>query len=219
MTVNAGTYHWIAWNLFLAVIPVVAAYALWAGLSYFPGRRYPALWVLWIPLLAVWFAFLPNTCYLLTEWRHLFIEDGLREAVLRAEFDRGAMLSIAKWGLFFLFYSGAGAACFVLSIRPIHGLIKRSGVSGLVFGVPFFLLTSVGVYLGLILRLNSWDLAQRPGFVWDAWLRSVENPTVLKVEIVFAVLLWLLYWIGDVWVDGFMSRVRHAMKPRNASEA
>jgi uncharacterized membrane protein len=85
-------------------------------------------------------------------------------------------------------------------------------------GVPFFLLTSVGVYPGLILRLNSWDLADRPGYVWESWLQSVENPTVLKVVIVFAVLLWLLYWIGDVWVDGFRARVAHALK-RHRREA
>lgn len=219
MTFDGPTYRWIAWNLFLAVIPVVAAYVAWAGLTRWPARRYPLLLILWIPLLVVWLAFLPNTCYLLTEWRHLFIEDGLRESVLRAEYDRAAMLSIAKWGLFFLLYSGAGAACFVLSIRPIHGLIRRSGISGVLVGIPFFLLTSVGVYLGLIVRLNSWDLANRPDYVWQSWMQAVENPTVLKVVIVFAALLWLLYWIGDVWVDGFRARFHAVMKrPRTSGD-
>ena len=97
---NLDAWHWIIWNVFLAAIPVVAGYALSLGASRFTIKRRIIPWLVWLPLLAVWFAFLPNTCYLLTEWRHFLMDGDMPQRLARADEDPGTMLSVAKWGLF-----------------------------------------------------------------------------------------------------------------------
>ena len=161
---------------------------------------------LWIPPACIWLAFLPNTCYLVTEWRHFLFDNHytmLRDA---AETNRVLMLSVAKQGLFFLFYSGIGVLCYALSIRPLDRLLQKAGFRSWPWAVPFFFLTSLGVYLGLIVRLNSWDIATRPLYVLQVAVQAVLNPLLLKTIIGFAFLLWLLYLLVDIWIDGLLLR-------------
>jgi uncharacterized membrane protein len=203
--------RWILWNLSLAAIPVVAAYLLAAGVQGWTLRRRRVPWPAWLPLALIWFAFLPNTCYLLTEWRHFLFDEhftGLRDA---AETNRVLMLAVARQGLFFLGYSGFGVLCFALSIRPIERTLREARVPLLPWAIPFFVLTSLGVYLGLIVRLNSWDLVTRPAYVLITAFQALMNPLLLQTILSFAVLLWLLYETVDIWVDGFSTRMGRAV--------
>lgn len=195
----------VLWNLMLAAIPVGLGYALGALL----GRKKsgPVVWLLALPLAVAWLAFLPNTCYLLTEWRHLLFDRQWEDLLDRAHMDRTAMLRTAKWALVFLAYSGAGVLLFTLAIRPIERWLRAAGKPFYLFAPPLFLLTSLGVYLGLIERLNSWDLVQRPMLVWREALRAVNSQTLLLSIPVFALLLWALYEAVDIWVDGIAERL------------
>lgn len=217
MVWDLAAWHWVLWNVFLAAIPVVAGYLLSMGATQFTiRRRFIPLWC-WLPLLAVWFVFLPNTCYLLTEWRHFLADGNMPERLARADTDQSAMLSVAKWGLFFLIYSGVGAATFILSIRPIHTLLRRLRVPGWIPGVPFFFLMSFGVYLGLIVRLNSWDILNRPMHVWDETVSALSRFRLMEAVVVFAVLLWLLYLLGDLIADGLAYRIRLRSGPHGST--
>jgi uncharacterized membrane protein len=197
----------ILWNLMLAAIPVAMAYGLAWGLGGRGKQRNLPLWVC-IPLALAWLAFLPNTCYLLTEWRHLLFDPQWADLFDVAVSDRRAMLSIAKWALFFLSYSGLGVLSFVLAIRPLEQwFLSRRGKPWMV--APFlFFLTSLGVYLGLIVRLNSWDLLNRPMFVWDTAIAALTRPAYLNAILVFAGILWALYEAVDIWVEGIEARLR-----------
>ncbi len=199
---------WVTWNLFLAIIPVIAGWALaeCARLLSVKQRLVP-LWF-WFPLAAVWMLFLPNTCYLLTEWRHFLLDDYWRDMRNAASFDSGAKLQLAQWGLFYAIYSGLGVLCFALSIRPVDRLLRLMKAPMPWLAVPFYLLASLGVYMGLVIRLNSWDIVTRPMYVVGIILEALSHPLVLLTVASFAVLLAGLYWIADVWVDGFSSRVK-----------
>ncbi|MCC6728352.1 MAG: DUF1361 domain-containing protein [Chthonomonadales bacterium] len=199
--------RWIAWNLFLAAVPVgLAAMIGWGAGGKGRKRRLPS--VLLIAIALVWLAFLPNTCYLLTEWRHLLF-DARWEAVLDAgHVDRGAMLSTAKWSLFFLAYSGSGVLLFALAIRPVEGLLRARGYPPYLYAPFFFALVSFGVYLGLIVRLNSWDLVTRPEYVWQVTVDSLASTRILAAVGAFALILWGLYEAVDLWVDGVAGRLR-----------
>jgi uncharacterized membrane protein len=201
------SWHWILWNLSLAAIPVVLASLLAAGAGAWTLRRKRVPWIVWTPLALAWFAFLPNTCYLLTEWRHFLFDShftGLREA---ADTNRLLMLAVARQGLFFLLYSAFGVLCFGLSIRPVERLLRQARAPLLLWAVPFFFLTSLGVYMGLVVRLNSWDIVTRPGHVLHVALRAMANPLLLRTIVVFAIMLWLLYEVVDIWVDGVTARL------------
>ncbi len=203
-----GSLRWVAWNLFLAAIPVAAAYAiawLWKGSGRAPR---PARIALTGVLGAIWLTFLPNTCYLLTEWRH-FLEvafDRDLYAAWTVEKDRGAMLGLVLHTLFYFAYSAAGMLTFALAIRPIHRLAAGRVGRLWVWAAPFFLLMSLGVYLGLVLRFNTWDLLARPEQIGDAIGRVASRPFLGGLVVVFGGFLWLGYIAMDIWFDGLLLR-------------
>jgi uncharacterized membrane protein len=195
----------VIWNLFLAVIPVVLGYGLAWSLGGRGKRRLPKLVCGLLAL--VWLAFLPNTCYLLTEWRHLLFDPRWEGLLDRAHEDRLAMLITAKWALFFLAYSGTGLLLFTLAIRPVERGVRSTGRNPIVYAPFLFFLVSLGVYLGLIVRLNSWDLWNRPLFVGKTAVQALLSPTLLISILIFAVLLWIIYEAVDLWVDGVATRL------------
>lgn len=199
--------HWILWNIFLACIPVVAGYLLALGFGVLTLQRKRVPWWVWIPLALVWLAFLPNTCYLLTEWRHYLFDPAFTEMRVAAQNNHVLMLPVAKWGLRFLVYSGIGVLCFALSIRPIDKLLQQRRINRIPWAIPFFFLISLGVYLGLNIRLNSWEIATAPGRVWEAATWALHDTLHLKTIVIFAGLLWLLYLIVDIWFDGLQIRL------------
>jgi len=195
---------WVVWNLFLAAIPVAAGYLLAWGLGNPGRRRLPLTICLFIGM--VWLAFLPNTCYLLTEWRHFLFDARWEEMRDSANSSRQAMLESAQWALLFLMYSGVGVLAFTLSIRPVERVLRSMGQNIFYYAPFFFFLMSLGVYLGLIVRLNSWDLVARPGLVLQSTLEALANPTLLLSILVFAGLLWAIYEAIDLWLDGVVAK-------------
>lgn len=197
--------------MFLATIPVVIAYPLAAGIEKYTLKRHSVPWIVWLLPFIAWFSFVPNTCYLLTEWRH-FIFDApfASHRDPTGGDDPMELLHVARQGLFFVGYSLYGAICFALSIRPIHRLIRAAKGQVVLFAVPFFLLVSLGVYMGLVLRLNSWDILNRPGYVLWVAKHAFETPLLLETIAAFAGILWLLYMVIDIWFDGLKGRLKHS---------
>lgn len=200
------SWKWTLWNLFLAFVPVVAGWVVAALLP--RTKRSRLLWLLLLPAALFWLAFLPNTCYLLTEWRHFLYDPQFQSLHDRADSYRPAMIKVAEWGLFYLAYSGFGMVCFTAAIRPVARQAARRKLMPNLWATPFFLLVALGVYMGLIVRLNSWDILKRPGHVWDVAVGAMTNPALLKVIVIFALLLWLGYFLMDAWADGMMARLQ-----------
>lgn len=194
----------MAWNLFLALIPVVLACIVYQTMQ--TEKKTPLMKFGVVVFGLVWLAFLPNTCYLLTQWRHFL--DGLdaTNLYLRSRFDTDTTLTLMKYTVFYFCYSGIGMLTFTLAIRPIARLARRSGATLWVYAPPFFLMLSLGVYLGLVLRYNSWDLATRPGVVWASVLEIVSRPRLSAFIAAFAGFLWLAYVAIDIWIDGLIAR-------------
>jgi uncharacterized membrane protein len=101
-----------------------------------------------------------------------------------------------------------GLLTLVLAIRPIARLMRNRGADLWVWGVPLFLLCSVGVYLGLVLRFNSWEMISRPGDVWAACVSLMGRPVLASFIIAFAAALWILYLVMDIWIDGLAVRLK-----------
>ena len=196
----------VFWNLMLAAVPVALGYGFGALMAR-KGKAGPAIWLIAAPVLLGWILFLPNTCYLLTEWRHLLFDRQWESLLDRAHMDRTAMLRTAKWALLFLGYSGVGVLLFTLSVRPIERWLRAAGKPFYWLAPPLFFVTSLGVYLGLIERLNSWDVVQRPMLVWREALTALGSSPLLFSIVVFALLLWGLYEAVDIWVDGVAERL------------
>jgi uncharacterized membrane protein len=201
----------VVWNLMLAAVPVVQAYAL-GWLLGAPRKHRLLTRVIAVPLTLAWLVFLPNTCYLLTEWRHLLFDPQWEDLLNRTHMDHAAMLRTAEWALLFLGYSGTGVLLFTLSIRPVERWLRSVQTPFYWVAPPLFFVTSLGVYLGLIERLNSWNVVNRPQQVWQEALYALQSHTLLCSIVVFAALLWALYEAVDIWADGVAERIPRIKK-------
>jgi uncharacterized membrane protein len=199
-----GIIQWMLWNLFLAVLPVVFAYAA-AGLASLKGRR-GWRWLTVAPLLGLWLIFLPNSCYLFTEPVHLLAAVEQDSLWPRARYEPEAAVRLGLWTAVSLCYLAAGALTFALSIRPIEAWARRAGLSTRYWALPFFLLMALGVYLGRIVRYNSWDLFTRPGDVLGTAAGLLHRPFLLVGISLFGLFLWAAYLVVDIWLDGATAR-------------
>lgn len=204
----------VAWNLFLALIPVALAFLI-VRLAQMPAVRAHVMAKVGLgALVVIWLAFLPNTCYLLTEWRHYLSE--LNQSGMYSQWafgrDHSAMLWLINNAIYFFGYSMFGMITFALAIRPMAQLARRWVPRVWLLGIPLFPLLALGVYLGLVLRYNSWDLVTRPDIVLRTIQNTLVHPFLLPLILVFGAFLWLAYFVLDVWIDGF--RVRFTRLPQ-----
>jgi uncharacterized membrane protein len=203
----------VAWNLFLAAIPVLLAQVIYRTEPRWRGRVAPSMGV--AILLLVWLVFLPNTCYLLTEWRHFLASLDASNLYMRSQSDHRLTLLLMLYTFFFFCYSAAGMLAFALAIRPIARLIRREGSVPWVWGTLLFLLVSMGVYLGLVIRFNSWDLVRFPGRIFADIYFVLQRPVLSAFLVTFAGMLWIAYFAIDIWIDGFVLRWRNAFGSRS----
>ena len=175
---DSGRYANLIWNLFLAWIPFVLAYAAYA-LSW--SRR----WLyLVIPVTAfLWLIFFPNAPYILTDLQHL-----ARETTSAPLWYDVIML---------VWFSWTGLLLGLVSLYFMHHIIQRT--FGRVTGWGFVLivsgLSSFGVYLGRFVRFNSWDLLQAPGELAVSIFGIVIDPSLRVVAFtsLFAVFYLFVY--------------------------
>ena len=201
----------VLWNLFLAVIPVVLAFAIARGARRDMRATGRIRWGRWLPLGVVWLVFLPNSCYLLTEWRH-YLETLTRSPLYaQAHQSRDGQLDFFITTGFYLFYSGAGLLAFFLALWPLDRLTRRRlGWAGTLLRPLVFPLCALGVYLGLTRgRFNTWDLVNAPKLaaLLAMTTQVFQRPFLLALILSFGAVLWLFYAAFDIWMDGVAWRL------------
>lgn len=195
----------VMWNGMLAAIPIAVAYAFRWVLDKKPTslRRYATA----AALAVIWFVFLPNTCYLLTEWRHFLAALDSQNLFLQADGDSMVFIKLILGSLFYFLYSAFGMVAFAMAIRPVERAAINRGLCIRFWGFPFFAAVSLGVYLGLVLRFNSWDLATNPGIVWQSIVEVGGHPRLAAFILAFGAFLWFAYESLDIWIDGLKYRL------------
>lgn len=136
---GSQNYNWMIWNLFLGWIPVIASTYVVRS-----SKRFTS--ILWS---GIWFIFLPNAFYMLTDFIYL----------------RSAHGKIFWYDLVFFFsFASTGILIGVLSLYQMQELVtKMKGVNaGRIFAFVTLCLNGVGVYIGRFLRWNSWDVVTDP---------------------------------------------------------
>jgi uncharacterized membrane protein len=171
---GSRTYLFLIWNLVLAWVPLVSAYAL----AHVPqGRMH---WPKLLALGAVWLVFFPNAPYLVTDLLHL-----------------GDSRTVPKWFDASMLFTFAWAGCAVgfASLSAVHSRVRQAvgRAWGWAFVIAVSALTAFGVYLGRFKRWNSWDVVSEPEALLRDVARLVLNPTdhpaMLGFTAQFAVLL------------------------------
>ena len=206
----------VLWNLFLAVIPVALAFVIARGVRRERAATGTVQWLLWGPLALVWLLFLPNSCYLLTEWRHYLTTLTQSQLFAEAHHSGDGRVDFFLVTGFYLVYSGVGLLAFFLAVWPLDRLTRvRLGWLGAALRPLIFPLCALGVYLGLMRgRFNSWDLlsASRLSELLATTAQVFQRPYLTGLILLFGAVLWLFYAAFDIWMDGWAWRLsrRHA---------
>ena len=159
-----GGFRYLVWNLWLAWLPLVFALLLYVAYR----RRHTTAEL--IAIGAAWLVFLPNAPYMLTDFIHLGDRHRLVDSLILASFAFTAL--------------ALGFASLLL-VQIV--VTRKAGASvGWLVALGALFLASFGVYLGRVLRFNSWDVVTRPRFVaWTMW-QGLDDPFA-HVHILFFV--------------------------------
>jgi uncharacterized membrane protein len=170
---------YLPWNLFLAWVP----YVLGRAIHRLAERTQHGTGVLILPV-GLWLLFFPNAPYIVTDLVHLTESPG-----------RYVLVD----GVLIVAFAGLGLALAITSLGAVHGVVRdRLGQSvGWAFVAAAGLLTGVGVWLGRVLRWNSWDLFTDPVGLLGTLGRGLASPTAyirpLAFSAAFGGALLLLY--------------------------
>lgn len=143
---------WMTWNTLLAWIPVALAFGLfrWRGRS--PDHVRTPVWWTGVVLFVL---FLPNAPYVVTDLVHL------RDDVLLVPGRWGVVTGVLPVYAAFI---GSGLLAYYLALRELSLYLERVGLVAWrgVTVMGLHALSAVGVYLGRLARLNSWEPVVEP---------------------------------------------------------
>ena len=182
---GAAGYPYLVWNLTLAWIPMLLAILLVSSYA----RRRSAFELLAVG--ALWLLFLPNAPYVLTDFIHLGQAHRLYDTLLVGSF------------------AFTGLALGFASLLLVQLVVTRAGgaLLGWVTAVVALFSASVGIYLGRVVRLNSWDALQRPSRLWDIAQPRLADPLGNRYLLGFVVLFCGFLTLTYVGFYGFTSLV------------
>jgi uncharacterized membrane protein len=171
-------HDFMAWNSFLAFIPLVLSLWLFRG----RGRRSP----LWWAMAGVWLAFLPNAPYILTDIIHL-VHDVRRIHSIWII----TLIVVPQYFLFMAF----GLQAYSISVMNLGHYLQRQGLGRWICPAEVVIhgLCAVGIYLGRFPRFNSWDLVLAPHSVVLGLVHSMTQPRSLGIMVVTFTVLALVY--------------------------
>jgi uncharacterized membrane protein len=195
---GSGAYDFLAWNLFLAWLPLLFAAAT---LRLRRGRRTRAAA---IPAGLLWLAFFPNAPYIVTDYVHVRIE-GTDHLALDL-----TMLTAA---------AAAGMVLALGSLRIVHDVVRRrlGDAAGFAFVGAVATASAIGVYLGRVLRWNSWQLFSHPDEVARDVLARIADPQA-HGRAVGGTVVFALAFLAAYLVAGAARRPRHGL-PKSEPDA
>ena len=172
-----GNRFWMTWNTLLAIVPAVLAVVVFR-----PRVRLGPLRLAGAGLCLL---FLPNAPYVVTDLIHL------HEDVVQADSRAAVYLGVLPLYAAFI---AVGFACYAIAVGEVGRWLRRSGRASLVRAVELGLhaVCAVGVLLGRVTRLNSWDTFTEPHATVQRALATLSwsgTPSAL-------VTLFLVIWFG-----------------------
>ncbi len=179
MSVLLDNMPMIGWNSFLTLIPILCGWLM------FKTRQK----LLQAAFALLWFSFLPNTLYILTDLRHL-------------PEQWNAMSPFGKLGLAgqYILYELIGLSSFLLAVYPLEKTLLRSRWRENKMLLPFLLITvnffiGFGMVLGRVQRLNSWDIFLDAPKVIHASFHIVSSLELLLLGVLFGVVANSVYFL------------------------
>lgn len=180
----------MTWNLFLAIIPCVLSFILFAMRS---PKRLPLNPIWWFGLV-IFILFLPNAPYIITDIIH-FVDDARATDVS----DNGVIFVLIPQYIVFILL---GFQCYVVSvlklIKYLSWLKLIKNTTWLEVSINF--ICAIGVYWGRFNRLNSWDVFTNPKNVIRDAIHNFTSPNFFVGTILFFIIFTSLYYIFK-WIN------------------
>ena len=153
-------YGFMPWNLFLAWIPMLLALIAYGADVRGTGGR-----LLFGAVAPFWLLFFPNAPYVITDLKHLHVSS-----------------SVPVWydAVLMTCFVSTGLSLGLVSLYLMHNLVRRmvgAGV-GWLFAISSIGLAAFGMYLGRVMRFNSWDAIQEPDSLARYTLDVLTQPTM-----------------------------------------
>ena len=170
----------LVWNLFLAFIPHFFISYLKSQSSLQKSKFRTLL------LLFVWLLFLPNSFYILTDLIHLS-----QSSNHLVWFDLVVFSS----------YALIGFTVGMISLIEFEKIIKNytsSLITHVIMPIICFL-CGIGIYLGRILRYNSWDILSNPIKLISGTLTSLLSVHSLLFSFYFGAYIYLFYSLKKIY--------------------
>ncbi len=133
----------LIWNLFLAIIPYFLSSSIHTNFFEKSKKIQNTIYAF------IWLLFIPNTFYILTDFTHLHFKNTF------------------QFGLDMLILSSFSFAGFYVGLHSLHHIhqltiAKYGNKTGNLFILIISFLSAFGIYLGRVLRFNSWDIISKP---------------------------------------------------------
>ncbi|HKL47868.1 MAG TPA: DUF1361 domain-containing protein [Candidatus Izemoplasmatales bacterium] len=181
--VDRGIHFMLAWNAFLAFIPVVMVYLF----SRYKNKPYISMIIF-----LVWLFFYPNSIYLITDLIYLnqdaFMQDeGMYQGLLYLQDFN------AYFGFFHIFLGAMyGVVLALSSFKYFYQYFKEKYHYIHIFFFIFLpVLVSVGIYLGRFLRLNTWNLLN-PYNVMREFFTNINGFTFVYIGL-FSLIQYIIF--------------------------
>ena len=171
------TYFFLAWNLFLAWVPVFFAWLWRYRLNVKPLKKWKSF-----VMFGLWLLFFPNSPYIITDLIHL-----------------NNRFNPSVWSDTLLLFSCAFAGLVVglYSLHIVQDVLERSfnfvKTWSIILGS--LVLAGFGIYLGRVQRWNSWDLFTDPVSLMNDVMAQLSNPQALKMTFGFSTLIFIIYYM------------------------
>jgi uncharacterized membrane protein len=180
----ASHVHWMGWNLILAFVPLLIGASLFRA-----GTQRTVGW--WLGF-ALFVAFLPNAPYVMSDLVHL-----------PADVRAASSMKVVLLGLLPLYacYILAGLQAYVLSLRLLRRYMKTavSRASLRAVDVVAAFCAAVGVFLGRVDRVNSWDPLVHPEKIWSALLSLPRHLPLILVTTSVILIAAMVVWMADLF--------------------
>lgn len=170
-------YAFLYWNLFLAFLPWgFSSVALWLK------QKHQSRWRVLL-LCGLWLLFFPNAPYIITDLMHLG-----HHPQMPPWYDPLMVFTAAMTGLL---------AGFLSLYNMERILVERGPVFRHVFVSLIWFLSAIGLYLGRVVRWNSWDILEQPQAIVKDILKPFWSPSAypntLGMILSYTVVLFLIY--------------------------
>lgn len=172
----------LLWNLFLAILPY--------SISLLVCNDYKLKFEISknLILLLTWFLFLPNSFYLITDFVHLH-----HTSILQFSYDFILLSVFTIIG----FYTGLKSIFRINKMILMQYSTKISNT----FLITTSYLSAYGIYLGRVLRFNSWDVINNPLELLNSLIECLFKAESLVFTAIIGTIIFLSYILSKPYLN------------------